>query len=159
LSLTPHEILQVFCAGLGPKFTFVQVSSREKVDASQLDHGKWRTILADTWGTQLFIFAGELCDGAEIYGRMYAPALGIQEDPATGAAAAAIVGAAATASGSREGEFRLNIIQGVAMGRPSVIGAAARLADGTLASIDISGSCVLVAEGQIEVPDHLLERG
>jgi trans-2,3-dihydro-3-hydroxyanthranilate isomerase len=159
LSLEPDEILQVFCAGLGPRFTFVQVGSRETVDVSQLDHGHWRTLLADTWGSQLFVFAGELSDGAEIYGRMFAPALGIAEDPATGAAAAAIVGAAATTGGSREGEFRLNIVQGVAMGRPSAISASARIADGTLASIEVGGSCVLVAEGKIEVPDHLLERG
>ena len=159
LSLRPDEILQVFCAGLGPRFTFVQVGSRETVDLSQLDLGHWRTLIADTWGSQLFVFAGELSDGAEIYGRMYAPALGIQEDPATGAAAAAIVGAAAAASGSREGEFRLNIVQGVAMGRPSAISASARLADGTLASIEVGGNCVLVAEGKIEVPEHLLERG
>jgi len=158
LALEPDEILQVFCAGLGPRFTFVQVGSREKVDLSQLDLGHWRTLLADAWGSQLFVFAGELSDGAEIYGRMFAPALGIAEDPATGAAAAAIVGAAATAGGSREGEFRLNIVQGVAMGRPSAISASARIAGGTLASIDVGGSCVLVAEGKIEVPDSLLER-
>ena len=159
LSLRPDEILHVFCAGLGPRFTFVQVGSRETVDLSQLDHGQWRTLFSDTWGPQLFVFAGELRDGAEIYGRMYAPGLGIAEDPATGAAAAAIVGAAATASGGRDGEFRLNIVQGVAMGRPSAISASARLADGTLASIDVGGNCVLVAEGKIEVPEHLLELG
>jgi trans-2,3-dihydro-3-hydroxyanthranilate isomerase len=159
LSLEPDEILQVFCAGLGPRFTFAQVGSRETVDASQLDLGHWRTLLADAWGSQLFVFAGELSDGAEIYGRMFAPALGIAEDPATGAAAAAIVGAATTAGGSREGEFRLNIVQGVAMGRPSAISASARIAGGTLASIEVGGSCVLVAEGTIEVPDQLLERG
>jgi len=159
LSLKPDEVLHVFCSGMGPRFTFVEVKSRATVDQSQLDHVQWRTLLADTWGPQLFVFAGELSNGAEIYGRMYAPALGIQEDPATGAAAAAIVGAGATGGGSRDEEFRLNIIQGVAMGRPSAISASARFADGTLASIDVGGSCVLVAEGKIEVPDHLLERG
>jgi len=46
----------------------------------------------------------------------------------------------------------------VAMGRPSAISASARLADGTLASIEVGGNCVLVAEGKIEVPEHLLER-
>jgi trans-2,3-dihydro-3-hydroxyanthranilate isomerase len=157
LSLRPEEILQVFCAGLGPRFTFVQVGSRETVDRSLVDHQQWRQLLADTWGPQLFVFAGELRDGAELYGRMYAPALGIPEDPATGAAAAAIVGAAATAHGDQEGEFRLNILQGVAMGRPSFLSASARFEHGTLASIEVGGSCVLVAEGKIEIPDHLLE--
>ena len=158
VSLRADEILQVFCSGMGPKFTFVQVGSREAVDRSQLDHQQWRALLAGAWGSQVFIFAGDLSDGSEIYGRMYAPALGIPEDPATGAAAAAIVGAAATASGQLDGEFRLNIVQGVAMGRPSFLDASAILEDGAVASIGVGGSCVLVAEGRIEVPDRLLDR-
>ena len=158
VSLKADEILQVFCSGMGPKFTFVQVGSREAVDRAQLDHQQWRALLADSWGSQVFIFAGDLSDGSEIYGRMFAPALGIPEDPATGAAAAAIVGAAASASGQQDGEFRLNIVQGVAMGRPSFLAASARFDGGAPASIDVGGSCVLVAEGAIEVPDQLLER-
>lgn len=157
ISLEPEDILHVFCAGMGPKFTFVQVGSRETVDRSQLDHQKWRQLLAGTWGPNLFVFAGELRDRAELYGRMYAPALGIAEDPATGAAAASIVGAAAMARKNGEREFQLDIVQGVAMGRPSLLSASARFDNGTLASIEVGGSCVLAAEGQIDVPDHLLE--
>jgi len=119
---------------------------------------QWRRLIADTWGAALFVFAGELSDGSELYARMFAPAMGIAEDPATGAAAAAIVGAGATASGQRNGQFRLNIVQGVAMGRPSFISASAQLSAGAIESIEVGGSCVLVAEGKIEVPDHLVER-
>jgi trans-2,3-dihydro-3-hydroxyanthranilate isomerase len=143
---------------MGPRFTYVQVSSREVVDRSQLDLQQWRQLLAETWGAQLFVFAGELSDGSEVYGRMFAPGLGITEDPATGAAAAAIVGVAATAGGIRDGELRLNIVQGVAMGRPSYLSAAARVDGGALTSIEVGGGCVLVAEGKIEIPDHLVER-
>ena len=156
LSLEPAEIADLFCAGMGPRFTFVRVGSREIVDRAQLDHQHWRRSLAETWGPQLFLFAGELSDGAELYGRMFAPGLGIAEDPATGAAAAAIVGAAAMAAAIRDGEFRLDIVQGVTMGRPSLISASARLERGALASIEVGGSCVLMAQGKIDVPDHLL---
>jgi len=131
LSLKTDEIRQVFCAGMRPKFTFVQVGSRETVDRSQFDLSQWRRLIADTWGPQLFVFAGELSDQDELYGRMFAPAMGIAEDPATGAAAAAIVGAGATGSGQRNGHFRLNIVQGVAMGRPSFISASASVSDGS----------------------------
>ena len=157
ISLEQEDILQVFCAGMGPKFTFVQVGSRETVDRAQLDHEQWRQLLVGTWGPNLFVFTGELRDGAELYSRMFAPALGIAEDPATGAAAASIVGAAAMAQESRQREFQLNIVQGVAMGRPSLLGASAQFDKGTLVSIEVGGNCVLVAEGQIDVPDHLLE--
>ena len=156
-SLEAGDVLQVFCAGMGPKFTFVQVNSRETVDRCQLNHQQWLRLLSETWGPHLFVFAGEFRDGAEIYGRMFAPALGIPEDPATGAAAAAIVGVAAAAQGHQQGEFALDIVQGVAMGRASFLKASARLDNGTLVSIDVGGSCVLVAEGEIEVPEYLLE--
>ena len=158
VSLKPEEILQVFCAGMGPRFTFVQVGSRETVDRSQLDQQQWRQRLADAWGAQVYVFAGDLEDGSEIYARMYAPGFGVPEDPATGSAAAAIVGAAATSAGTRDGQFRLNIVQGVSMGRPSFLSASARFDGGALSSIEVGGSCVLVAEGTIEVPDGLLDR-
>jgi trans-2,3-dihydro-3-hydroxyanthranilate isomerase len=158
VSLEVRDILQVFCAGMGPSFTFVQVGSRETVDRSRVDHEQWRRILADTWAPNLFVFAGELVDGAEIYGRMFAPALGIPEDPATGAAAAALVGTAAAALGDQDQELSLDIVQGVAMGRSSLLRASARFQNGAVASIDVGGHCVLVAEGEIEVPEHLVER-
>jgi hypothetical protein len=43
------------------------------------------------------------------------------------------------------------------MGRPSALSASAQFANGTVASIEVGGSCVLIAEGKIEVPNHLLE--
>ena len=150
VSLRPEDIRRAFCAGLGPRFTYVQVGSREIVDRAQLDQQQWRQILADTWGVNIFLFAGDLRDGSEIYGRMFAPALGIAEDPATGAAAAA--------SDIGDGDFRLNIVQGVAMGRPSFLSASAEVEEGAVTSIEVGGGCVLVAEGKIEIPDHLLDR-
>ena len=157
LSLEPERILSIFCAGMGPRFTFVQVDSRAAVDRSQVEHQKWRETFADAWAPNLFVFAGELRNGSQLYGRMYAPALGIPEDPATGAAAAAMVGAAGVAHGNRDGGFRLDILQGVALGRPSFLSASARYDNGMLTSIEVGGSCVLAADGKIDVPDHLLE--
>jgi len=156
LSLQPSAVLQVFCAGMGPRFTFVQVESRASVDLAQLDHQHWNRVLANSWGSQVFVFAGEPQDKSELYGRMFAPALGIAEDPATGAAAAAIVGAAAVrASGSNA--FRLNVVQGVKMGRPSLLNASAELTQGVVSAIEVGGDSAFVAEGRIEVPDDLLE--
>ena len=159
VSLQPGDVLGVFCAGMGPRFTFAQVASREVVNRAQLDHQSWRRILADSWGAQVFVFAGELSDGSELYGRMFAPALGIAEDPATGAAAAAIVGTAALRAGAvKSRTFGLDIVQGVAMGRPSFLSASAELEAGTVSAIEVGGGCAFIAEGQIEVPDHLLEQ-
>lgn len=157
LSLQPTDILQVFCAGMGPRFAFAQVGSAELVDRAQLDHQHWRRVLADAWAAQVFVFSGDLSDGSKLYGRMFAPAFGIPEDPATGAAAAAIVGSAALRNGV-DGLFRLDVVQGVAMGRPSFLSASAEIAGGSVSAIEVGGSCAFIAEGQIDVPDHLLEQ-
>ena len=160
LSLHPDQIIRVFCAGLGPRFTFAQVATRELVDQSQLDHQHWRSVLADSWGAQVFVFAGDLTDGSELYGRMFAPNFGIPEDPATGAAAAALVGTAATLQEIRRSDrFTLHIVQGVAMGRPSLLEASAQLDGRDVSAIEVGGDCAFVAEGAIEVPDYLLNLG
>jgi len=153
LSLPERHIVDVFAAGMGVNFTFVQVTSRDAVDRSQLDHAAWRGLLADSWASQVHVFAGELEDGGELYARMYAPAFGIAEDPATGAAAAALAGAAGLRNGR---DLAFDIHQGVKMGRPSLIRASVRVADGKIAEIGVEGATTFVAEGQIEVPDRFL---
>jgi len=158
VSLSAADVLQVFAAGMGPRFNYVQVASEELVDAAQLDHHHWRRAVADSWAPAVYIFAGDLRDGAKLYGRMFAPSFGIPEDPATGAAAAALVGTAAVRFGGASGRFALDIVQGVAMGRPSFISASAEVADGQIKAIEVGGTSTFIAEGKIEVPDHLLER-
>jgi trans-2,3-dihydro-3-hydroxyanthranilate isomerase len=152
LSIEPGDVRDVFGAGLGVNFTFVQLAGRDAVDRAQLDQQAWKRILAGHWGSQVYLFAGELADGGEIYSRMFGPAFGIAEDPATGSAAAAIAGAAALRSGS----LSLHIRQGVKMGRPSLIRTSASVEAGEIRSIHVGGGCAFMAEGQIEVPDCFL---
>jgi len=154
LSLDPGEIVDVFSASVGVNFTYVHLRSREAVDQCQLDLDAWRRLLSSHPASQVYMFAGDLEDGGEIYSRMFGPSFGIAEDPATGAAAAAIVGVAA----SRSGSLDLRITQGVRMGRPSSIQASATAEAGEVRSIEVGGSCALIAEGSIEVPDDYLER-
>lgn len=155
LSLEESDIADVFCASVGVPFTFVQLASRDAVDRAQLDHAAWKRLLADAWAPQIHLFAGELEDGAEVYARMFAPGFGIVEDPATGAAAAAIAGAAALRGSTSLG---FAIRQGVAMGRPSLLKVAAQLDGGNVRSIEVGGGSAFVAEGKIEIPDRFLER-
>ncbi|MGE0046770.1 MAG: PhzF family phenazine biosynthesis protein [Hyphomonadaceae bacterium] len=83
--------------------------------------------------------------------RMYAPAFGIPEDPATGSAAAAIAGALARFEGLMDGWHTLPILQGVEMGRPSLIGLEIELAQGLLNGVRIGGKAVQVSEGTISI--------
>jgi trans-2,3-dihydro-3-hydroxyanthranilate isomerase len=154
LSLEPGEIVDVFSASVGVNFTYVHLRSREAVDQCQLDLDAWRRLLSSHPASQVYMFAGDLKDGGEIYSRMFGPGFGIAEDPATGAAAAAIAGVAA----SRSGSLDLRISQGVGMGRPSLIEASAVVENGAIRSIEVGGSCALIAQGWIDVPDDYFER-
>lgn len=77
--------------------------------------------------------------------RMFAPLLGVSEDPATGSAATTL--AALLLSHTTDGSNGFEIIQGVEMGRPSRLHATARRAeDGIRASV--GGRCVPVLHGE-----------
>lgn len=102
-------------------------------------------------GNGVFLFtraAGEA--GTDLRARMFAPTLGVPEDPATGSAAAALAGCLG-AEATGEGWRRWRIVQGVEMGRPSLIEASARRQGGRVVEVRVAGSAVRVAEGTIEV--------
>ncbi len=156
LSIDARDVRSCFFAGAGIRFCFVHLASRDTVDRATLERAAWTRYLAPAWSAQVHIFAGDLTNGGRIYARMFAPAFGIDEDPATGSAAAALVGAVAARPDFAGGPFTLEIEQGVAMGRPSLIEAAARKDQGALTAISVGGSTVPVAAGQIEVPAEYL---
>lgn len=156
LSLEPDEVLGAFCAGVGVNFTFVQIADRAAVDRTRLDRVAWASALANRWGPQIYPFAGPLENGAELYARMYAPGLGIAEDPATGSAVAALAGAAALQAGA-SGAFQLQVTQGVAMGRPSRLSGSAFVEHDRVRTVEVGGGCAFVGRGSIEVPAHFLE--
>ena len=158
ISLAAGDVLDVFGASLGVPFTFVQLKDRETVDRAKLDMDVWARLLEQSWAPQVYPFAGDLSDGSEAYGRMFGPSFGITEDPATGAAAAALIGAAGGRSGIADGELRIDIRQGVKMGRPSLIRTSTTLKAGAVEAIHVGGGSVFVAQGQIEVPHHFVER-
>lgn len=84
-------------------------------------------------------------DGLRIRARMFAPLAGTFEDPATGSANATLA-ALLLSLGSEEALAR-DIVQGVEMGRPSLLRVKARRAgDGIRASV--AGGCVPVLRGK-----------
>jgi trans-2,3-dihydro-3-hydroxyanthranilate isomerase len=87
---------------------------------------------------------------------MWAPTLGVEEDPATGSACAALVGAMASKPDFVGMAYRLSIEQGVSMGRRSDIEAEARKRDGVVISISVGGATTYIASGEIEVPPFAL---
>lgn len=95
-------------------------------------------------GLYLYAHEGE----GRVQARMFAPLGGTFEDPATGSAAGPL--GALLLSLSSDVEKRLDIRQGVVMGRPSLLQVVARRgADGIRATI--AGQCVPVLRGEAEL--------
>ena len=156
LSIEPAEVSQVFFAGVGVPFCFAQLKSNEAVDRATINRAAWAATLARAWSPHAFFFAGDLRDGGKLYARMWAPALGVEEDPATGSACAALVGALASKPEFGGMAYRLSIQQGVSMGRRSEIEAEARKRDGVVTSVSVGGATAYLASGEIEVPPSAL---
>ena len=157
LSIEPAEVSEVFFAGVGVPFCFAQLSSNEVVDRAAINRTAWAATLSRAWSPHVFFFAGDLRDGGKLYARMWAPGLGVEEDPATGSAGAALVGAMASRPEFGGTTYRLSIQQGVSMGRRSEIEAEARKRDGVVTSVSVGGATAYIASGEIEVPPSALE--
>jgi len=156
LSIQPAEVSQVFFAGVGVPFCFAHLTSNAGVDRAALDRAAWAAALSQAWSPHLFLFAGNLRDGGSLYARMWAPALGVEEDPATGSACAALVGAMASKPDFGGTAYRLSIQQGVSMGRRSEIETEARKSGGVVTSVSVGGATTYIASGEIEVPSSAL---
>lgn len=133
-------------AGYGVPFMIVPVKDREAVAMSSLNPERWQAVTQDLWATRaVYIYAATRHDGptTHIHARMYAPKLGVGEDPATGSAAAALAGSIETDT------THLLIDQGVEMGRPSRIEARITREGEVVTGISISGGAVVVSEGRL----------
>lgn len=136
----------------GVPFLFVPVASRQALASIRLDGAGWQRHLADTPAPH--VYAYWLAPGApgEVHARMFAPAMGIAEDPATGAGAVALAGELAARLGVADGRIRATIHQGEAVGRPSRLELEARVAAGAVAEARLGGPAVVVGEGALRLP-------
>jgi len=90
-------------------------------------------------------------DQADWRVRMFAPNHGVDEDPATGSAAAAFVGALLQFAPPGEGVCDVVIRQGVEMGRPSRLGLQLTTAAGRFSHAELLGEAVIVSEGALRI--------
>jgi trans-2,3-dihydro-3-hydroxyanthranilate isomerase len=148
LSLSEAEVVDAWFASGGVRFAFVRLADKGAVDRAQLDRAAWIRHFKNAWCSQLYFFAGE----EPVHARMFAPALGVEEDPATGSAAVALASVLASRNEKAEGAFTWRIDQGVAMGRPSRLEATAEKRGGRVVRVKVGGATVLSAEGAMNVP-------
>jgi trans-2,3-dihydro-3-hydroxyanthranilate isomerase len=139
----------------GTPHLLVPLASVDAVRRARLDLAVWERLLGSAWATAVYIVApaGQAPDGRpRLRARMFAPDMGIPEDPATGAAAAALAGYLALRDPAVDGTLRWELAQGIEMGRPSRLLAAADKADGAVVAVRVRGTAVLVADGVLHLP-------
>ncbi|NKB50185.1 MAG: PhzF family phenazine biosynthesis isomerase [Alphaproteobacteria bacterium] len=101
--------------------------------------------------TGIHLHARAILQEVDIQSRMFAPLHGINEDPATGSANVALIGLLAHLQDDPNEMMERRIGQGYALGRPSILNAAAEIKDdGTIATY-IGGTCVPVMRGTLEI--------
>lgn len=133
----------------------VPLATRRDVDCATLDRvacsGFQATLTAPA--DCVFFFTTEGGDGhTTAYSRMFAPGLGIGEDPATGGASGPL-GCYLWKHGvvTAEQAIAMRSRQGVKMGRPSDIHISIGIERGEIASVRVGGEAVLAGEGVLYV--------
>ena len=134
-------------ASPGNNFLFAEVRSREALKAASyaLDVFRKHLPMDRTVGVHLYVTE------PEIQTRMFAPLFGVPEDPATGSANVTLIGLLALRDPRSDLTLSKTIGQGVDMGRPSVLEAAAEKKAGKVVATYIGGRCVPMLSGTIEV--------
>ncbi|HEX4564865.1 MAG TPA: PhzF family phenazine biosynthesis protein [Solirubrobacteraceae bacterium] len=123
----------------GPHFVYVELPDAAAVASLEPDQ---RALARLRVG--IYCFA---VDGTTVKSRMFAPGMGVAEDPATGSAAGSL---AVHLALHRRIEFgtRIEIHQGAEIGRPSVLYACAQGSSDELERVEVGGGAVIVARGE-----------
>ena len=150
---TGSPIQEISC---GVPYILLPLATRADVDAATADIAALRQITSAFPGehTGIYLFSTEAADDdVTAYSRMFAPGLGIAEDPATGSACGPL-GCYLVQNGLVPREHAGQIVswQGVAMGRPSRIHVAiTQDATGAVSRVQVGGEAVRVAWGELTV--------
>jgi trans-2,3-dihydro-3-hydroxyanthranilate isomerase len=150
--LAPGLPVQIVSCGL--RLLFVPLRDRETVDRAISDLAAFRRLMAElNENVPIFLFAS-LPPGSEAtcYSRMFAPAFGIIEDPATGSASGPLgcylVQHGVVAPGAASSMLNL---QGVAMGRRSRLHISIDGGPSAITCVRVGGEAVLVGRGELYV--------
>jgi trans-2,3-dihydro-3-hydroxyanthranilate isomerase len=157
LSLRRNDVaeLPVQAISCGAPFVFVPLTTRDAVDRATANGRALHEWLESTGSGAhgVFLFSAERGDdGADAYSRMFAPGLGVAEDPATGIASGPL-GCYLVRYGivPPEKAGAILSLQGVKMGRPSHVHIAIGVTDDAIASVRVGGSAVLAGEGALYI--------
>jgi trans-2,3-dihydro-3-hydroxyanthranilate isomerase len=136
----------------GVPFLFIPLKDRAALSRIQFDAATWEAHVKDSNAPHVVALTlQDPLNGREIHMRMFAPAMGIAEDPATGAAAVALGSFLTDRQSLPPGTAHWVIRQGVDMGRPSLIDLEVDVTSGAAAAVRVGGSAVIIGRGSLDV--------
>jgi trans-2,3-dihydro-3-hydroxyanthranilate isomerase len=159
LSLSPAAVagtgLPVQVVSCGVPFLFVPLTTRSAVDNAAVNLGVLDAVFSDvkTQVHGVMVFTTQPGDArATVYSRMFAPEMGITEDPATGIASGPLGCYLVRHKIVRPEKAEAMIsLQGVKMGRPSHVHMSIGVRNGEIVSVRVGGESVLAGEGTLYV--------
>ena len=147
-----HPDLGVGVWNAGVPILVVPVASIDVLGRARPDTARMADVVASGYPPEFYLLAPAPAGGDQAWrSRMFAPAIGIPEDPATGAAACAAAGLLASIAPDGEAAWRLE--QGVEMGRPSVLALGATVRSGLAEQARLGGAAVLVGSGELRLAE------
>ncbi|WKA59501.1 PhzF family phenazine biosynthesis protein [Planococcus shenhongbingii] len=157
LSLSPKDLDNCFpiqSVSSGIPFLFIPVRSLNAMKEINFRADIWERQFSQNQYTQhIFVFTMQTEEKqSTVHSRMFAPAMGIQEDPATGAASGPL-GAYLVEHGmipaTTDGTYLIRSEQGFEIERPSYIDITIVKKGSTIKEVKIGGQAVTMGKGQI----------
>jgi trans-2,3-dihydro-3-hydroxyanthranilate isomerase len=135
----------------GNPFTFVPVRGLDAIRRCHLDLARFEEAFGVGTHPAAFVFCAETVEeDHSFHARMFAPIMGVHEDPATGSAVAAFAGYLAARGVYADGEHVVQIEQGYEIKRASQLELLLKISGGKLSRAEVFGAAVVVMEGTIE---------
>lgn len=135
----------------GPGFVYIPVNSPDALRRASPGGAAFGAMTARFETGEVYVYTPGT-GGADFQGRMFAPGIGIPEDPATGAATVCLAAHLDACGMVKDGTTDLVLHQGVEMGRPSRLMLGIDRAQGALTAVRVGGSAVRVSEGTLIPP-------
>ncbi len=140
------------CFAAGPAFAMIPISTREAITKARVVHPHWESAFEEQGIVGAYLYTRQcIHTKSAFHTRMFAPAMGVPEDPATGSAAICLAGAIHQFDDFPDGTHKRTLEQGYTMNRPSHVIVTSVVRGGELETVRIGGQAVRVCEGKIEV--------
>lgn len=147
-----HSTVPMQVVTTGVPFLYIVINSLEAINKINLRLDEWEKLVKGTNAEQIFVTTTETqYADSTVHSRMFAPAFGIPEDPATGAASGPL-GAYLVKYGLAEAGDIVSE-QGIEMGRPSFINIQIGVDGDTFTDVVIGGECVYMGYGTLVLDD------